>query len=122
MERYGRLTILNETKKHYFECQCDCGNKKIIRIYDLKNGKTKSCGCIRDEKTSERRLTHGHTLNRKFTSEYYSWVAMKTRCTNPKSKYYNYYGGRGITICDRWLNSFENFLDDMGLKLNKTYK
>jgi hypothetical protein len=114
MEKYGMLVILKETKKHYVECKCDCGNFKNIRIYDLKNGSTKSCGCLRDKKTAERRLKHGHTINRKFTSEYYSYVGMKTRCTNPNSKHYKYYGGRGIKVCDRWLNSFEDFLKDMG--------
>lgn len=76
-------------------------------------GKQVSCGCLNREIAAERRLTHGHARNGA-TREYSSWAAAKTRCTNPNTAQFKDYGGRGIRMCDRWLNSFEAFLEDMG--------
>jgi hypothetical protein len=83
---------------------CDCGVQKVVIGANLKKSKTRSCGCIQK--------THNKTLS----TEYRSWQMMKNRCCNPKYANWNIYGGRGITVCDRWLNSFENFVADMGLK------
>ena len=76
----------------------------------MLNGFTKSCGCLKREANR----THGHTSRTGNTPTYDSWKAMKFRCLNPKARFYRLYGGRGIKICDRWLHSFENFLEDMG--------
>ncbi len=122
-ERYNKLTIIQEVepkiykgnnrKYRKFLCKCDCGNEKIVFYNSLKTNNTISCGCyfksiIKTEKK------HGHTKSKSKSREYKTWDCMKQRCTNPNNTKYNIYGGRGITICDRWINSFENFFKDMG--------
>lgn len=94
-------------------CLCNCKNKsKIIALgFNLKRNHTKSCGCL----AKYNALKHGHRKNRETTREYRSWCDMIQRCTNPKHKYWKNYGGRGITICQRWLKP-ENFIRDMGEK------
>ena len=112
-QKYGRLTVLSKAGTNYnghiYECLCECGNKKIIEGKSIRNGLTKSCGCIRSEYVSNKNKKH-EKVN---TGAYKSWTAMKTRCTNPNTPSYKNYGERGITICYRWLN-FENFYVDMG--------
>jgi hypothetical protein len=115
---YGLLTIVNEVEPLYnkkvrrFLCKCECGNKKIVMLSNLKNGSTKSCGCISKLLTSQRSKTHGDSKS----PEYKTWKNMKRRCDNPKGNRWMHYGGRGIKVCDRWLHSYENFLNDMGRK------
>jgi hypothetical protein len=94
-------------------CQCDCGNFHKTTGDLLRSGHTKSCGCLRNRKAT----IHGHAT-RKFgsTPTYKSWESAKFRVTNSNFKYWKDYGERGITMCDRWLNSFEAFLEDMGEK------
>lgn len=119
-----RLTLLRKipgtrpTKAIY---RCSCGVEKEFFQSNVVRGKSKSCGCLNREMATARkaanadafygsRLTHGKTSSGAHTS----WQAMKQRCTNPNRENYKDYGGRGIKICDRWLNSFENFYADMG--------
>ena len=118
-DKYGRLTIVKEVEKHTqpsgrkerkFNCLCQCGNITNVLLLQLRRGHTTSCGCYNKEKLIERSVTHGL----RYHSLYHTWCNMKKRCYNPNEKNYKHYGGRGITICDRWLNSFENFLTDMG--------
>lgn len=118
-DRFNRLTIIKEVEpkktssgKPYrqFQCLCDCGIIKIKLLYNLKNGTIKSCGCYKNEMQT----FHGHSINKNYTGTYYSWTSMKQRCTNSNTFNYPNYGGRGITVCDRWINSFKNFLEDMG--------
>lgn len=114
-QKFGRLTILSQEEKIGYEilykCICDCGNIKIVNRAKL--GKyTNSCGCLRKELTSLRRKKHGDS--KKKNTEYKSWCGMKSRCYNINNIKYKNYGGRGIIVCDRWLNSYENFLLDMG--------
>lgn len=121
-DRYNKLTIIKEVErykppvgkvKRQFECECDCGNKTIVRLTNLRTSTTKSCGCWKLNTTKiigKENTKHGLTRTR----TYNSWQSMKYRCLNPNSRGYEHYGGRGITICDRWLNSFQNFLEDMG--------
>jgi hypothetical protein len=117
-DRYGRLTILQEVEPSYysnkpyrnFSCLCDCGNKKIVKLDSLNRKYTTSCGCYNKEKVIETNTTHGLTK----TPEYRTWHNMKQRCYNPNSKRYSDWGGRGIKVCDEWINSFETFLKDMG--------
>lgn len=123
MEKYGRLTVLKETRKGYVECQCDCGTIKTVWKYGLtrKNRSIKSCGCLTLEINKTQFIKDGDQIGHKKTSEYSSWDAMKQRCSNANHKHYKYYGGRGIKVCDRWLNSYENFLIDMGRKPSSDY-
>lgn len=97
---------------------CDCGNEHVTRPDWVRLGKVKSCGCYRDEQLGMRSAisarTHGHSANGKLTSEYNSWRNMRDRCFHPNSEKFPHYGGRGITVCERWAKSFENFLADMG--------
>lgn len=122
-QRFGRLVVLSENEAHSsvnksrWLCKCDCGATKIICGTKLTSGSTVSCGCY----FLERVTTHGlcqHPL-------YAVYDAMKTRCLNTNYVHYDYYGGRGIKVCDRWLESFENFFEDMsptytkGLELDR---
>lgn len=113
-QRFGRLVVIKWVKKDkwrqsYWLCQCDCGKEKIVCGNDMKRGKTKSCGCLNIEKIIERFTTHG----RRYDKIYQIWSTMIQRCTNPNHIQWEDYGGRGITVCQRWME-FENFLEDMG--------
>lgn len=112
-ETYGRLTIVGiaTTKRGRsgWECLCLCGNTKIVEGYRLTNGDTRSCGCLRREVSAARCFKHGRT----HSGAWKSWVNMLTRCTNPNSSSYHFYGGRGVTIAPEWM-AFENFFADMG--------
>src|SRR5215471_19507240 len=92
---------------------CSCGWLGKKRVKDVRNGKIRSCGHLRREVTGAKRRSHGHFSGRQQSPTYSSWNAMVRRCTNPRNKRWLGYGGRGITVCDRWLR-FENFFADMG--------
>jgi hypothetical protein len=114
---FDRLTVtgfsrLDARKNSMWECLCECGNKVIIRGASLTSGKAGSCGCLKLETLRGNRRKHGHC----FTPEYRSWIGMKQRCFDVNHSSYPDYGGRGITVCRRWLHSFENFLADVGPK------
>lgn len=119
-EVFGRLTVLHRVPsdgKVKFACKCECGNTVNITASNLRSGTSKSCGCLNTEKRSSTHKTHG----KRNSPEYNSWRGMKNRCYNTTHNRYAIYGGRGITVCDRWLNSFENFFADMGAKPHPTY-
>lgn len=118
------LTLLEYTQLNGYRAGlflCVCGNKKIIDIRNVVLGKTKSCGCYNSKLASKRFYKHG--FGDCATPEYRTWVNMKTRCYNGNNKNYSGWGGRGITVCDRWLgeNGFINFLSDMGKKPKGRY-
>ena len=118
-QRFGRLIVQARAPnagRVKWLCVCDCGRQTVADSSKMRSGLVRSCGCARLELSFEARGTHGHTRGRAFTSEYRSWGCMKMRCTNPKRANYAYYGGRGIKVCDRWLNDFTAFLADMGPK------
>ena len=104
---FGKLTVIKKTivKKSgaLWECVCSCGNPKIVSTGHLTSGDTKSCGCL-----------HGEYHGMKGTPEYKVWQGMKRRCYNKHEKSFFRYGGRGITVCDEWVNSFTTFFKDMG--------
>lgn len=115
--RFGRLTAVEYaghsqgSRVSLWRCVCDCGGSTTSSAYNLKIGNSGSCGCRRKE-TLAGYATHGASK----TAEYRSWLAMKKRCGNPMDKHYADYGGRGVAVCERWRQSFENFLADMGTK------
>jgi hypothetical protein len=111
--RFGRWTTIRRVyipAKVHWLCSCDCGNEREVWDFSLLRGQSQSCGCLHGLIQMARQTTHGLSDSR----EHRIWRAMKQRCTNSRSSNYSYYGGRGITICSRWLNSFENFYADMG--------
>jgi hypothetical protein len=107
-QRFGRLVVLSQEGRDS-KVRCDCGAEKTVASHRLVVGQTRSCGCLSAELSSIRNRTHGATG----TTTYQTWNAMHRRCTNPKARDYPYYGGRGITLCERW-QTFENFRADMG--------
>lgn len=129
-QTFGKLTVLAVAEPRYYGkrrnlnrfwlCECDCGERVERRGTDLKSGYSWACrSCsMKGEKNS--RFKHGACKgtrrHRVETPEYRCWKTIKTRCYNLKHHEYHRYGGRGIRVCDRWLNSFENFLADMGAR------
>ena len=109
--RFGMLTVLRPAyikKGHkYYTCRCDCGNIKDISGSHLATGASKSCGCGVVRATIKRNTTHGLSKTRLFSI----WMGMKRRCFNPNEPSYQYYGGRGITMCKEWKSDFMNFHD-----------
>ena len=112
-KKFGRLLVIKESSKRdksrrvYWECVCDCGNTVTVCGVSLRKGYTKSCGCISKEGNYRK-----HGLS--YSSTYRSWQAMKSRCYNKNNIRYESYGGRGIKVCNRWRDYFENFYADMG--------
>jgi hypothetical protein len=117
-QRHNRLTVVapvleipaGRTAK--WLCRCDCGNKTVVERQKLLKGHTGSCGCLSRELTSKRARKHGKWE----TSEWSTWSAMKKRCNAPTAINYHLYGGRGITVCQEWMNSFEAFFAHVGQK------
>jgi hypothetical protein len=122
--RYGRLLAekrigTTADNKALWLCKCDCGETVHQTPSELRKegGRApRSCGCLQREMTSKANTRHGHRRGYRSSPTYKSREDMIQRCTNPNDKDYKYYGARGITVCDRWLASFENFLADMGEK------
>jgi len=111
--KFGKLTVLNRTRGNNgnvaWVCKCDCGNTTIVYTSDLTTGHTKSCGCSHN----------GHpTHNMTYTPIYKIWKHMKSRCYNPHNNRYEFYGAKGITVCNKWLH-FEGFYEDMGSTYSK---
>lgn len=114
-QRYGRLVVVAETperkdpRRRYWVCRCDCGALTTVCSSDLSGGNTISCGCRKRTVIGETARTHGLRKH----PVYGLWAAMVARCTKPRNSAYRLYGGRGITVCERWRN-FAYFLQDMG--------
>lgn len=110
---FGKLTVIGEEsgRQHgqvRWKCRCDCGNIRIVLAGNLRSKTTNSCGCGKGESNIRTKTTHGMAGTR----FYRIWTGAKDRTTNPKSKYWDRYGGRGITFDSSWLH-FENFYKDM---------
>lgn len=127
-QRFGRLVVIRQAENAVSQngqsivqwlCQCDCGNLKIVPARDLRSGHVRSCGCL----ALECRTKHGEYNTRLYSI----WVSMIQRCNNPNHKHYNYYGGRGIQICEEWYNyiNFRNwaynngYYDNCSLELDR---
>lgn len=120
--RFGKLVIVAEVEKHMypsgrtrrkFLCECDCGCRVAVIVNNLKTGNTTSCGCIQRKTAADNgRKAAKHSMAR--TRTYQCWDRMIQRCTNESRESYARYGGRGVSVCEKWRRSFIAFLDDMG--------
>lgn len=122
-QKFGRLTVIRLSNKKQkkillWECECDCGGLNTTTAAALKTGNTLSCGCVKKDLLIKRNTKHGFSNTR----IYEIWQGMIKRCTNPNCLAYPYYGGRGITVCDRWLNfiyfyedTIDGYADDLSL-------
>jgi len=114
--RFSDLTVIYYEGAKKWVCQCDCGKRKAVMIGNLKTGATTSCGCVAKKALVKRSTKHGKAERSNLTPEYQAWKGIRKRIFNPKDAAYLHYGGRGIRLCDRWKESFEFFLADMGEK------
>jgi hypothetical protein len=112
---FGRLTVVADRTRGQMRipCVCLCGASVEVLVQSLVTGHTRSCGCLRREITAERSTKHGYSPSGRVSSIYMTWADMRNRCKNPGHHRYADYGGRGITVCERW-HDFSNFLADMG--------
>lgn len=113
-QRYGRWTVLRPAEPlrrghSRWLCRCACGTEAVVHTSGLRSGVSKSCGCFGKGRIKQTKTTHGGSG----LPEYSIWLGIRARCLRPTCKAYEYYGGRGICLCDRWLD-FSNFLGDMG--------
>jgi hypothetical protein len=117
-QKFNRLEVLalDSVKKGATQwlCKCDCGEIIIVAGFRLKNGHTRSCGCLNKESLSRIATKHGFSSH----SAYHTYLNIIDRCYNTNNKMFKYYGGRNITVCERWLglNGMENFLSDVGTR------
>lgn len=119
-QRFGKLTVIEmvgmrRDRRATWKCQCDCGRETTVCGKELRNGDTKSCGCLQKE-TARKRMekentTHGYSKRNKVSRLYRIWGGMKERCNTPSATGYEIYGGRGIKVCPEWRDSFEAFQD-----------
>lgn len=123
-QRFGRLVVIERagsiplnnpgSTMVLWRVRCECGTEKTVRANSLRE--SVSCGCAIAERNKRLFTTHGATRNYADTPEYVSWKAMRLRCSNPNNSGFALYGGRGIYVCQRWRESFADFLADMGTK------
>ena len=111
-QTFGRLTALyrvgkNKQNSSIWHCKCQCGKEIDVSLPVLQNKKSLSCGCLKKEKLIGRNTKHGLTNTR----IYREWRTMKERCYRPTHEYYDYYGGKGIRVCEEWKNNFNNFYE-----------
>lgn len=117
--KVGRWTVISRADntpngQSQWLCRCTCGNEKVLKSIVIRRGLSQSCGCFKRETMLARFTKHGHATNG-ISPTYHSWASMIARCTNPNNKAFPDYGGRGISVCERW-KTFQNFLEDMGEK------
>jgi hypothetical protein len=124
--KFGRLLVVGYShvgpdKRHYYECICECGAEIAANGWRVRRGVTRSCGCLKRELATERNKAlhtkHGLHLH----PLYSTWHSMMARCYKPANNRYQYYGARGISVCERWRNSVALFIEDMGEKPSPTH-
>lgn len=117
-ERFGAVTVIeraaNSPKNEVmWKCRCDCGNEFTTRARSLRSGETKGCGCLRLQHSTQAaravNTKHGAAPHRGYTKLYNTWLRMKGRCNRPTATNYQYYGGRGISVCEEWEKDFSSF-------------
>lgn len=114
-KKFGRLTVIGTLEKRFI-CLCDCGTICDKQASNVRSERTRSCGCLNREATIKRNFKHGGAQRAEGSKEYNSWSAMRQRCSDPNVRCYPRYGGRGISVCGRWQQSFAAFREDMGPK------
>jgi hypothetical protein len=112
-KKFGRWLVVRQAPSsncgvQMWECICDCGKEVVVRGVNLSSGGSLSCGCYKTEIKTKHKLAH--------TPEYQAWADMKSRCFNINIPSFKHYGGRGISVCSEWINSFETFYKDMGAR------
>lgn len=118
-KKFERLLVIkaesasNSKRNIVWKCLCDCGKETNATGSELRGLHKRSCGCLHSDVLAQMSTKHGHAKAKNLSPTYVSWASMQTRCTNENSRNFKHYGGRGISVCDRW-KSFENFLADMG--------
>jgi len=114
---YGRLTVISQADnigcRIAWLCHCECGRWSTVVAHSLLSGTARSCGCLRRELSSKRMMSHGYARRWQITPEFRVWARMLRRCNYSRGSSYYRYGGRGISVCDRW-SEFMNFFMDMG--------
>lgn len=117
----GRLTQIgisfsgeDKQRRRVAVFRCECGTRKIFDCFKVRSGNSKSCGCLKNDSLRLRSTRHGHTKGNTASRTYKCWCSMIHRCTNKNSTCFSDYGGRGITVCNRWKDSYEAFLSDLG--------
>lgn len=119
-QRFGRLTVIsraeNRNKRTMWNCMCDCGNSVVVSGKDMRNGKTKSCGCYHKEHYAtppkmEGKKNPSYKHGKSGSKLFWIWAGIVQRCTNENNKGFRLYGARGITVCEEWRNSFETFYE-----------
>ena len=115
-QRFGRLTVIERAENSSagqarWRCQCNCGRESIVAGQALRSGVVVSCGCYKNEKSSERAMVRNSTHGKYHTRLHRIWSSAKDRCYNHRHRFYARYGGRGITICDEWQHDFQAFWD-----------
>jgi hypothetical protein len=124
-QRFGRLTVMARAHKNspgtYWRCQCDCGTERVVMGSSLGRGRTVSCGCFQRDTLRALLTTHGDSKRGAWAPEFTAWIDMRKRCRDTKHKWYPSYGGRGIAVCDQWIDSYETFLADMGRRPSPDY-
>lgn len=128
-KHFGRLLVIEfagqveygsiGNKRTMWRCRCSCGKSVVVAAMRLRKGETQSCGCLHREILKTQGVTHGMTRNGHKATEYRIWRGIKNRCYNKNEPAFKNYGARGITVCDRWRDSFENFYADMGPRPSK---
>lgn len=117
-QRFGKVVALAFVgmfkHKARWKCRCDCGNESTHSAIDLRSGNTTSCGCVKASVGFTSNLKHGATVNGRSTKTYNIYRSMLQRCYDQNCKSYAAYGGRGITVCEKWLRGYDAFLADMG--------
>lgn len=118
-KRYGRWLVValaghtdKSPHRSLWLCRCECGNERVLNSATLSDGASNSCGCLQKEAVSRANTTHGGSYSRL----YKQWTSMKGRCQNPNDKQYSLYGGRGIFVCQEWIDSFDVFAKYVGEK------
>ncbi len=116
-QKFGKLTAISRDNKSRWYCECECGGNTTTNIANLRNGHTRSCGCLN---IGAGNTTHGYTRGankgKKYPPEYIAWNSMKNRCYKKSQQNYERYGGRGIKVCDEWLHDFPSFFSHIGTK------